>query len=328
MNILICLPNWLGDLVMSTAFVQAVKEQFPGAGIDLITKKGIDVLLDNFPPHQKKYVFSKQEYKGLKGVWQFGREIAIKKKYDLFFCLRESFSSALMGYATGATKRIGYRNEFRSVFFTHSFKKKKQQHHVEEYLRLLQLFIKQKVSETPVSLTVPSPVRKRDAIIININSEAQARRWPKEKAISIISSIRQNISQEIILIGSEKEKDFVDSVFEALPDKINITNLSGKSPLPFLVTLMSSCRMVLSTESGPAQIANAVNTPTLITLGASNELISTPSPNSHISVIRHGKLPCEPCLKNTCQLFPKPECLLRLDETRLVEKVKAILNQP
>ena len=44
MNILIRLPNWLGDMVMSTAFVQAVKNEYPNATIDLITKKGIDLL--------------------------------------------------------------------------------------------------------------------------------------------------------------------------------------------------------------------------------------------------------------------------------------------
>src|SRR2546430_1293346 len=131
MNILIRLPNWLGDMVMSTAFVQSVNEKFPGADIDLIAKKGIDVLLDNFPAHQSRYPFDRTQYKGLQGAWKFGKEIAAQKKYDLYFCLPESLSSALMGYATGAIKRVGYKNAFRSLFFTHSYKKKPNQHHVE-----------------------------------------------------------------------------------------------------------------------------------------------------------------------------------------------------
>ena len=59
-KILIRLPNWLGDLVMSNAFVKAVNEIYPDAIVDVIVKKGIDVLLDKFPPHRKRYVFSKQ----------------------------------------------------------------------------------------------------------------------------------------------------------------------------------------------------------------------------------------------------------------------------
>ena len=65
MNILIRLPNWLGDMVMSTAFVQAVKNEYPTATIDLIAKKGIGFLLDYFPAHGQAFIFSKEEYKGL-----------------------------------------------------------------------------------------------------------------------------------------------------------------------------------------------------------------------------------------------------------------------
>jgi len=81
MNILIRLPNWLGDMVMSTAFVQAVKDEYPGAVIDLIAKKGIDTLLDFFPPHHGRFVFSKSQYPGIKGAWAFGRSIKAQKRY-------------------------------------------------------------------------------------------------------------------------------------------------------------------------------------------------------------------------------------------------------
>ena len=60
MNILIRLPNWLGDMVMSTAFVQAVKDEYPNATVDLIAKKGIDFLLDYFPAHGQAFYFFKR----------------------------------------------------------------------------------------------------------------------------------------------------------------------------------------------------------------------------------------------------------------------------
>jgi hypothetical protein len=46
MHILIRLPNWLGDLVMSTAFVRALSQAMPEATIDVIVKKGIDEVVD------------------------------------------------------------------------------------------------------------------------------------------------------------------------------------------------------------------------------------------------------------------------------------------
>ena len=42
-KILIRMPNWLGDLMMATAFCQAVLERFPEATVDLIIRKGFEV---------------------------------------------------------------------------------------------------------------------------------------------------------------------------------------------------------------------------------------------------------------------------------------------
>ena len=47
----------MGDMVMSSAFVRAVRELYPGSTIDLIAKKGIDVLLEFFPEHEQRYIF-------------------------------------------------------------------------------------------------------------------------------------------------------------------------------------------------------------------------------------------------------------------------------
>ncbi|MBK6826007.1 MAG: glycosyltransferase family 9 protein [Chitinophagaceae bacterium] len=140
MNILIRLPNWMGDMVMSSAFVKAVRDLYPDAAIDLIAKKGIDVLLDFFPEHGQRFVFSKDEFPGLSGAWKFGKRIRQQKKYDLFFCLPDSLSSAVMAYATGAAKRVGYRKEGRGLLLTASFNKKAGLHRVEEYQDLLQQF--------------------------------------------------------------------------------------------------------------------------------------------------------------------------------------------
>lgn len=321
MNILIRLPNWLGDMVMSTSFVQAVKSHFPDACIDLVAKKGIDFLLDHFPAHGRRYIFSKEEYRGLTGARKFGKMIREQKKYDLFFCLPDSFSSAVMGQATSARARVGFKKELRSVFLTHAFKKQKHIHRVEEYVNLLQQYIKKDISVPPVQLT-PGAGEKKNALIININSEAVSRRLPKEKAVRIVAAVRKRINNEIILVGSKKEAPFVDEVFAALPDKKGIHNQAGKTSLPELVTLFSSSGVILTTDSGPAHVANALGIYTIVLFGAGNEKNTAPYNIHNRQVIRLGQLPCEPCVSNTCRLYGIPKCLDDLDENTISETVK------
>ena len=323
-NILIRLPNWLGDMVMATSFVEAVKKNYPEAEVDLIAKQGIDFLLDYFPSHNKRIVFSKKDYEGLKGARAFGKKIRKDKKYDLFFCLPDSLSAATMGAAINAKKSIGFKKNVRFLLLTNIYKKHKKLHRVEEYIDLLAQFAKKKI-DVPLVYLQTNENKFSNTLIININSEASSRRLPKEKAISIINTIRKNIQHEIVLIGSPAESEFVMEVYQLLDDKKNISNLSGKTSLQELVMLFASCKAVLSTDSGPAHISNALNKNTLVLFGAGDEFNTAPFNKDFCTVLRLGKLACEPCVNNTCELYGIPECLLQLDEHIITEKIQEML---
>jgi lipopolysaccharide heptosyltransferase II len=325
-HILIRLPNWLGDMVMSTALVKAVAAQYPAARIDLIAKKGIDFLLDYFPLHGERYIFSKETSKGLTGTWRFGKAIRAQQQYDLFICLPDSFSSAVMGKAIGATTSIGYKKELRSLLFTHTYHKKKQLHRVEQYVDLLQQYTGNDAGLPVVELHA-GDLPKQQQLIININSEAESRRLPLTKAVSIINTIRRQIREEIILVGSPKEKPFVDDVFSQLSDTTGIRNVSGHTSLPELVRLFGSVSTVLTTDSGPAHVANALGAHTIVLFGAGNEKNTAPYNDGNRQIIRLGQLPCEPCVSNTCKIYGTPECLLRLDEQYIAGFVKQALQR-
>lgn len=325
LHILIRLPNWLGDMVMSAAFVQAVKDEYPGAVIDLIAKKGIDTLLDFFPPHHSRFVFSKLQYPGINGAWSFGRSIKAKKKYDLFFCLPDSFSSALIGFAVNARQRVGYSKELRNPLLTHAFRKKKKIHRVVEYTGLLEQFLKKKLSIDSVSLNNPL-VQQKNSLIVNINSEAGSRRLPKAKALSLINHLQSNFEEEIILIGGPNEQAFVNEVYASLANKDRITNCAGQTDLRQLIGLLSSGKALLTTDSGPAHLANALGIPTVVLFGAGNESNTAPFNQRNRQIIRMGKLPCEPCVSNTCKPYGIPKCLVELDDRLIAAELTGIIK--
>src|SRR5665213_1781977 len=153
MNILIRLPNWLGDVVMSTAFVAAVQQTYPGSQIDVIIKKELSGIAFLIPGLHKVHSFSKQEWKGLNGVFRFGKTLR-NEKYDLFFCLPDSLSSAVMAWATGAKQRIGFGKEGRFFLLSKSYKKPVNIHRTDEYISLLEQFTGKPILERRVKLAV------------------------------------------------------------------------------------------------------------------------------------------------------------------------------
>ena len=325
MNILIRLPNWMGDMVMSSAFVKAVQDLYPKATIDLIAKKGIDVLLDFSPEDGQRYIFSKEEFPGITGAWKFGKLIRQQKKYDLFFCLPDSLSSAVMAFASGAAKRVGYRKEGRGLLLTTAFNKKTGLHRVEEYLELLQQFTGKTLQKTAVKLKGPGK-QKQEYIVININSEALSRRLPKEKAVQLIDEVRKVYQGDIFLVGSNKEAAFVDEVYTSLASRTSIMNLAGATPIPELAGFLEGARLLLTTDSGPAHFSNALGTHTIVLFGAGNENNTAPYNQDLRSIIRLNQLSCEPCTSNTCKPYGIPACLTKLDEKIIINEVKKIIT--
>ncbi len=319
------MPNWLGDMVMSSAFVKAVQKEYPSATIDLITKKELAFLLDHFPAHGKRYVFSKQENIGLKGARAFGKSIRKEKEYDLFFCLPDSASAAAMGNEIRADKSVGFRKPINMLLLSNTYKRKKGLHRVEEYIGLLSEFLQRQI-EVPDVVLKTTVKEKNNSLVININSEASSRRLPKDKAVSIIDTIRRSVKNEILLVGSPGEKSFVDEVYKSLTDQHGITNSAGKTTLPELVNLFAAAKGVLSTDSGPAHVSNAAGTNTIVLFGAGNEHNTAPYNKRKRIIIRLGKLACEPCTDNTCKIYGTPECMLQLDEQLIAANVIKILS--
>ena len=230
-----------------------------------------------------------------------------------------------MGWGAGAQQRVGYKNELRSIFLTHSFIKNKTLHRVEQYLDLLHRFTGQ-VSSLPEVLLQKNPFLPSDTIVVNFNSEASSRRVPLTKAVSILNELRNSTDKNIILAGGPSDAEFVREIFSKCSSSAGISNLAGKTTLPELMQLMQEASAVLSTDSGPAHASNAFQTPTVVLFGAGNERHTAPYNKTYCSIIRLGQLPCEPCVNNECKLYGSPRCLELLDDTMIVQKLLSVMR--
>jgi lipopolysaccharide heptosyltransferase II len=327
MKILIRLPNWLGDVVMSTALVNAVRQLYPGSQIDVIIKKELAGIAQLIPDLNAVHPFSKSEYSGLSGAYRFGKKFRAEK-FDLFFNLPSSLSSIVMAWATKAKKRIGFGAEGGSFLLTHSFKRPSNRHRADEYVFLLEQYSGTIIDKKEVILESKKSVTPATAmVLINFNSEAISRRMPLYKAKEILALLTNTFKKtSFIFIGSKKEADFVDQIIAGSKDIDRIQNEAGKTDLVSLSNLMQQSAAILTTDSGPAHLANALGVPTVVLFGAGNENNTAPYNKEYLKVIRSGKLECEPCVRNTCKLYGVPKCMQLLDEKEIINALSSYLN--
>ena len=83
---------------------------------------------------------------------------------------------------------------------------------------------------------------------------------------------------------------------------------------------------MLTTDSGPAHLANALGTHTVVLFGAGDENNTAPYNHEYRTIIRLGKLDCEPCRKNVCIRYGTPQCLEQLDTHMIIQTTQLQLN--
>ena len=91
-----------------------------------------------------------------------------------------------------------------------------------------------------------------------------------------------------------------------------------------LAALLAGATAVVSTDSGPAHLANALGTPTIACFSAGNEANTGPF-NAHNCCILRSEVACQCAVSNTCKLGDVP-CLKALDPRAIVEKLRPWLQ--
>jgi len=325
MKILVRLPNWLGDVVMSTAFIGAVKQTYPMAQVDVIIKKELSAIASLIPGLTKIHSFSKDEFKGLGGVYRYGKGLR-PEKYDLFFTLPDSLSSAVMGKATGAKQRVGFSKEGGFFMLTKVCKRPENVHRVDEYLSILEQLTDMPVTGRKVMLTA-NEVKPNDLVLINFNSEAASRRMPLDKGRALLNLLTGLFpDKKFGLIGGPKDSVFIEQILIGITNVSQIENYAGKTTLITLTNLMAGAKALLTTDSGPAHLANSLGIPVIVMFGAGNEQNTAPYNKEKLTVLRAGQLNCEPCVCNECKLYGIPKCMELLDDLQIVTLLQIHIN--
>ena len=229
-----------------------------------------------------------------------------------------------MGYFTGTKARVGHRAELRSSLLTHGLRKPKDLHRVEEYVNLLSGMYKGALPPARVRLELPEALPRTDAIVLNINSEAQSRRFPEATAVAIGNALLEAFPNPLVLVGAPSEAAHTQEVARQLSQPQRVENAAGNTTLPELARLLGTAAAVVSTDSGPAHLANALGTPTIACFSAGKEGNTGPF-NAHNSCIIRSEVDCQCAVSNTCKLGTPP-CLLGLEPRAIVEKLRTWLQ--
>lgn len=313
-NILIRMPNWLGDAVMATPVLADVRETWPDASITTMCQGMVGSLLIGNPYLNEIFTFSRpneflrrQEKRDLIARIRQG-------KYDLGILLTNSFSSAWCFWRGHVEERLGFATDMRRFLLTKALpfpKERQRQHLVITYKQLLEP-IGIPLSDTAPKLFVLEEERTaakeqlkqfhipENAQIVGVNPAAaygSAKCWLPERFREVVQKLLAHPNLYILCFGDQQGGELAHKICEGLSPRV--INLAGMTTLRELIALIEQCTVFLTNDSGPMHIADALNIPVVALFGSTNEVITGPYNNGKVI---HKHVECSPCYRRTCPI--------------------------
>ena len=298
-KIVIVQTAFIGDVILITPLIRAVKKLFPEALIDVMVTPQAANVLDNNPHITSVVLFDKRKNK----VSAFFRTLSLLKKnrYDLIISPHSSFTTGLLLFLTGIPIRVGFARWTSQYFLTHKLEHLKKTLKIRKNLFLLSIFSRE---DFPIQtelfpsdemllnashfISALKPDSKK-VIAVAPGSNWFTKRWPQEYYHELVSKLHEQ-DYGVVFIGSTDERIICDEIQPA----DNFINLAGKLSLLESSAVISKCDLLICNDSGAMHLANAVNTDVFVFFGPTVQGIGY-SPIGKNDIVFEVSLDCRPC---------------------------------
>lgn len=336
-NILVRMPNWIGDAVMATPILADLRNHWKNSKITAMCQTPIGSVLQHDPNIDDIYNFNRPSG----WIHRLHRSDIVESlqegKYDLGVLLTNSFSSAWWFMRGKVKNRLGFADGLRTLLLDKSVpfpENKETQHQVITYKMLLEpLGIP--VSSTPPKIYVSAQemdeayqflsllkIDPQKHIIVGINPGAaygSAKCWPPERYEGVTRKLLENPNIFVLYFGDDSGASLINQICKDLPPRV--INLAGRTTIRELIALINCCSVFLTNDSGPMHIAAALGVRLLALFGSTNEVKTGPYPEGKVI---HKHVECSPCYKRVCPIDFR--CMKRISVDEVYEELKGLLK--
>jgi len=263
MRILIIQTAFLGDVILITPMLREIKTQHPKAQIDVLVRKGNEILLQDNPHIHRTLIWDKKnKYKSL-----FLNLFDIRKqKYDHVICVQRYFNAGFLASFSKAKRLSGFKQNPWSFMFHYKVVHQLQggQHEVERNFSLIKHLIPKPQNLQPELFpNAQDHTRIKNYQTLPYFCLAPASVWfttqlPEEKWVELIQHL--GTEKNIFLLGAPSDSDLCERIKDSAK-QTNIENLCGKLSLLESAALMKNAQRNYVNDSGPLHLASAMNTP-------------------------------------------------------------------
>lgn len=289
MNILLVQLKRIGDLIVTTPAIAAVRNEFPEAKITLAISQECAALVPAVEGIDDTIVLRR-------GLGDFKKYMSIlRRRFDYCVDFTRNDRSAAVTLLSRAQKRIvSYRVKRRSTWRRQAYNefvehRMRDMHTVDYHLSLLEplgitdasveirLHLPHEALESATALRRSAKIDNQFCVF-HPGSARVEKFWEPERWAEVIEHVRTKWNFDCVLTGgtSRMEKQHLARIEAHLPRpnetvaEGSVVDLSGKTELLTLAALIQQARLLVTVDSAPVHLAAALKTPQVVLFGPTN----------------------------------------------------------
>jgi predicted lipopolysaccharide heptosyltransferase III len=298
MKILLLQLKRIGDLILTTPVVAALRKHFPEAELTMVVSSECVDLLPAISGVDR-ILMARRDLRDLTLFFAVAG-----KRFDYCVDFTRNDRSAFLAFLSGARKRIvSYRvrdqSKNRARFYTDFVDARMRDLHTIDYnLALLEPLGLENVSPAP-HLQLPQAAHEKahalrrnwnvskPYVVLHPGSARQEKLWEAERWAQVIERFGQDDDLDLVLTGGASNREQAHIAAIKGKTQRQIIDLSGKTDLLTLAALIGKARLLVTVDSAPMHLAAAMRTPQVVLFGPTNPFHWRPRESS--ALILHGK---------------------------------------
>lgn len=301
MKVLVIRLSSVGDIILTSLAVRALRNAFPEAALDVLVKESFAPLY-TFSPHVDT-VRTIPDNAGLNDAAEVRRSL-MRIEYDIVVDLHNSLRSRLIRFGLGSKRYVFGKPTLRKRLLVATkinllrpirpiplrYLDACRPLNLTDDGKGLELFSKEPSVRVDTMRVSHHPI-----VALATGARHATKRWPPERFAELGRRIVDKLGGSIVLLGSPEESELCGEIERAIDRPGSVRNVAGAGSILDAADIISQCDLVVANDSALAHVAAARKKPAVSIFGSTVEEFGFVPFGTAVRVVQVDGLSCRPC---------------------------------
>lgn len=337
-NILVIKLRYIGDVLLSTPVLTALRERFPAARLTMAVNRGTEDMVKYNSDLNDVLVVERGGIASQLGVFRQVRQ----RRFDCVIDLTDGDRAALLTWFSRAPIRIGFNDEHRwrgRLYTTIVPARSAVVHRVERDLAaLIPLGFEAKPGQVvlhtskddgdaadrlllELGVMEPNGVLRKPLVMFHPGARYWFKAWPAERFAALADRLSETYGCQILVGGTVQDSELADTIVNQSASKP--ISIAGRVTLLQFASLIKRCRLFIANDNGAMHMAAAIGTPVVGLFGPSNP--AEWGPRGGPAQVVYKGMDCRQCFHPTC-LRGEENCMKQITVDEVVAAAERWLS--